>query len=72
MIEIRKIVVPSNMIHVKPIVAKEGVEVHYSVSPTGRKRGNVLKPKDSIRDSLQRIMRLKKANPSTNQIMYSK
>ena len=72
MMEIRNIVVTSNMIHVKPIVAKEGVEVHYSVNPTGRKRGNVLKPKDSIRDSLQRIMRLKKANPSTNQIRYSK
>lgn len=57
----------------KPIVVKEEeVEVHYSVSPKGRKTGNVSKPKESIRDSIKRVMHLRKANPSTNQIRYSK
>lgn len=72
MIEIKKILVPSDMIHVKPIVVKEGVEIHYSVSPKGRKIGNVSKPKESISDSIKRVMHLRKANPSTNQIRYSK
>lgn len=72
MIEIKKIMVPSDMIHVKPIVVKEGVEIHYSVSPKARKTGNVLKPKESIRDSIKRVIRLRRANPSTNQIRYSK
>lgn len=56
----------------KPIVVKEEIEVHNSVSPKGRKTGNVSKPKESIRDSIKRVMHLRKANPSTNQIRYSK
>lgn len=54
------------------MVKEEEVEVHYSVSPKGRKTGNVSKPKESIRDSIKRVMHLRKANPSTNQIRYSK
>ena len=70
MIEIKKMLVPSDMIHVKPIMVKE--EVHYSVSPKGRKTENISKPKESIRDSIKRVMHLRKANPSTNHIRYSK
>lgn len=72
MIKDRKIFIPSKMIHVKPIVEKEGVEIHYSVSPIGRKTVNVLNPKVSVRDSLKRIMRLRNTDSSTNQIRYSK
>lgn len=59
MVVVKKVFVPSETIKVKPILVKEGVEIHYSTHPKSVKR-----------DSLRRFSRIAKS--ATNGMRYSK